>query len=91
MDAVVVTGLIRDVLSRFSGQGVDYVVKITPSSGTNTTDPERVLDPCPSNVGVDDDADDYADDQGEDDSGDDQGGDDEADDDQGGDDDGDDD
>lgn len=80
-EAVVVTGLIRDVLSRFAGQGMDYAVKITPSGGTNINNPERVSNPCPGSAGVDDDDQDGDDDADGDDGDDDQGGDDDADDD----------
>lgn len=79
-DAVVLTGLIRDVLSEYSDQGADFVVSLEPTSVTNVDNPRSVSNPCPGDDfddddDNDDDNDDDADDNENDDNGDDDNGD----------------
>lgn len=103
-DAVVLYGLMPDVLSEYDDRGFDFVAGFEPAEATNVEDPETVSSPCPAasdddgdddnddgddDTGADDDSDDDSDD-GDDTSGDDNGDDDGNDDDTGGDDDADD-
>ena len=97
-DAVVMTGLIRNVLTQYADQGVDFAISLTPSTATNINTPRQVsmTNPCRSDDsdgdddgdgGQDDDGDDNGDDNGDgDDDGGQDAGDDTGDDDGGGDD-----
>lgn len=58
-DAVVLAGLMADVLSEYAERGFDFVVGLSPSDATSVDDPEALSTPCPA---TDDDTGDDGDD-----------------------------